>query len=81
MKMSFRCLSFLLTGAAFVTFSSMSPNCSPPDGSVPPGSNGGDNSGGDYGNGDDFQAMELRQGALAGGGRVHFIPEFAESGC
>jgi HAD superfamily hydrolase (TIGR01509 family) len=37
--------------------------------------------GGDYGNGDDFQAMELRQGALAGGGRVHFIPEFAESGC
>ena len=53
MKMSFRCLSFLLTGAAFVTFSSMSPNCSPPNGSVPPGSNGGDNSGGDDGNGGD----------------------------
>jgi HAD superfamily hydrolase (TIGR01509 family) len=36
---------------------------------------------GDYGDGDEFQAVELRPGALAGGGRVHYIPEFAESGC
>lgn len=33
----------------------------------------------DYGSGDEFQALELRVGALAGAdGRVHYIPEFGE---
>ena len=36
---------------------------------------------GDYGDGEEFQALELTPGALAVGGRVHYIPEFAELGC
>jgi putative acetyltransferase len=35
----------------------------------------------DYGDGDEFQALELQPGALAGlGGHVKYIPEFAEIG-
>jgi len=57
MKLSLRCLSSLLTGAAFVLFASLLPNCSPPDGSLPSsGGNGGDTTsgggdGGSSGNG------------------------------
>jgi hypothetical protein len=56
MKLSLRCLSSLLTGAAFVLFASLVPNCSPPDGSLPSGGNGGDTNpgggdGGSSGNG------------------------------
>jgi HAD superfamily hydrolase (TIGR01509 family) len=36
----------------------------------------------DYGDGDEFQAVELRSGALAGAnGRVKYVPEFEETGC
>jgi HAD superfamily hydrolase (TIGR01509 family) len=36
----------------------------------------------DYGDGDEFQALELRPGTLAGvRGHVKYIPEFEESGC
>jgi hypothetical protein len=57
MKLSLRCLSSLLTGAALVLFASLVPNCSPPDGSLPSsGGNGGDTNpgggdGGSSGNG------------------------------
>ncbi len=36
----------------------------------------------DYGEGDEFQALELRPGTLAGvRGRLKYIPEFEETGC
>jgi HAD superfamily hydrolase (TIGR01509 family) len=36
----------------------------------------------DYGDGDEFQALEVRSGALAGAcGRVKYIPEFKEMDC